>query len=174
MDIFRLANDSLGVFNNRNERGKKSCSGHSDSTFGQITDSAVLSGKFGSRVPSYKAGPALPLPYSGTTLPQQSRFGNFFWNHLPPFVGSVFDGSRRANTGSVPQKIRFVMPEEMPRPVQRKAAPPVRNVIRKTPRGRSTSQAFARTAEPKPDIFATASAVRPQASSMDWANLWQN
>lgn len=47
------------------------------------TDSSSfhLTGQFS--MPSYKAGPASPLPYSASSLPNQSSFGEFHWTHSP-------------------------------------------------------------------------------------------
>ena len=173
MDIFRLANDSLGVFNNRSERGKKSCPCRSDNTFGgDVTDSAVLSGQPGGRLPSYKAGPSLSLPYTGTMLPRQSRFGNFYWNHQPEYEGSVFQGRRRARLGPSAPQAKLVVPPQLRRPVQRNTGTPVRKANLRMPVCRPRGEVFTR--EPTPDIFAEVSTAAPQAPTVDWDGLWQN
>lgn len=173
MDIFRLATDSSGVFNTRNERRKTACSCHSDNLQGgDITDSAVLSGRFKSRVPTYKAGLSLTLPYSERALPRQSSFGNFFWNHAPAYQGSVFEGQRRPNT--TPPAVRGGASLEshlLQRPIVASSAP---KTARHSPQPFIRRTASTRTplSGAKPDIFAGHSIT--ERSSTDWDGLWQN
>lgn len=174
MDIFRLASDSLGVFNNRNDRSKSSCSCGTEGPFGgEITDSAVLSRKAGTRVPSYEAGPSMPLPYSGTMLPQRSSFGSFVWNHVPPFAGSVFQGHRQASSRSKPEQAPITAPLQLRYPVQRKAVPLAR-AAGSSPSYRSRSQIVSRSPQSKPDLFSAVSSASPKASSADWDGLWHH
>lgn len=174
MDIFRLASDSLGVFNTRQDKSKKPCSCHTDTLFGgDITDSAILSDRFGFRIPSYKAGPSLPLPYSGKALPRQSSFGNFFWNHAPDYQGSVFKGDRRPNTSSsvAPQ---VTVPPKLKRPVVATVNRGAYRTAPQPPLRRPPAPVRARTFTSKPDIFAGTSSPSHQTSSLDWDGLWQN
>jgi hypothetical protein len=98
MDIFRMLNDSQGTTPLRPHRKgtRLQADGRDFSSLNNlgVLDRAVLTRGSLNRVPSYRSGPTLPLPYSNKALPHSSSFAGFQWNHSPEPEGQ--DGSRRS------------------------------------------------------------------------------